>query len=248
MGITPSSMSLHPSRFCLRTGVINSLYNYLSIYHFKVAWETRLRWLSKCIVGLFQRGDKFIPQNSLTLHFDYHLDLVSCATSKWRIGGCNQFGSRFRCTPTSLTLTALLWDKAIVPQHYMILHFVSKILCPGMSLTCLNLHVTPRRQKSFTSLLVFHRPIQFLLSRLEITQLLHVIRVKDLGDKLDCHVTFKIHINNICYSASHSVHHIRKIKNFLSRSATEHSVLSMHLFLQYLVSATAFFTAFPPTS
>ena len=30
---------------------------------------------------VFQRGDKFIPQNSLTLHFDYHLDLVSCATS-----------------------------------------------------------------------------------------------------------------------------------------------------------------------
>ena len=59
-------------------------------------------------------------------------------------------------------------------------------------------------------------------------------RVKDLGDKLDCHLTFKIHLNNFFCSASHSIHHIRKIKNFLSRSATERSVLSMHLFLQYL--------------
>ena len=75
-------------------------------------------------------------------------------------------------------------------------------------------------------------------------------RVKDLGDKLDCHLTLKFISTtlNFCCSASHSIHHIRKIKNFLSRSATERSVLSMHLFLQYLVSAAAFFTAFPPTS
>lgn len=56
-------------------------------------------------------------------------------------------------------------------------------------------------------------------------------RVKDSEDKLDCHLTFKIHINNICCSASHSMHHIRKIKNSPSRSAMERSVLSMHLFL-----------------
>ena len=72
----------------------------------------------------------------------------------------------------------------MVLQHYMILRFVSKILCPGMSLTCLDVHVTPRRQKSFTSPLVFHRMIQFLLSRLEIAQLLHVIESKTLGTNL----------------------------------------------------------------
>ena len=86
--------------------------------------------------------------------------------------------------PTSLSLTALLWDKAIILQHYLILHFVSKILYPGMSPTCLNVHVTPRRQKSFTSPLVFHQPVQLLLSRLEIAQLLHVIESKTLRTNL----------------------------------------------------------------
>ena len=134
---------------------------------------------------VFRRGDKFIPQNSLTLHFDYHLDLVSCATSKWWLEDVINLAHNLDVTmPTSLTLTALLWDNAIVLQYYMILHFVSKILCPGMSLTCLNVHVTPRRQKSFTSPLVFHRLIQFLLLRLEITQLLHVIESKTLGTNL----------------------------------------------------------------
>ena len=51
-------------------------------------------------------------------------------------------------------------------------------------------------------------------------------RVKDFGDKLDCHLTFKIHINNICCSASHSMHHIRKIKNSPSRSATERCLIN----------------------
>ena len=29
---------------------------------------------------------QFVPQNSPTMHFDNHLDPVSCATSTWRIG------------------------------------------------------------------------------------------------------------------------------------------------------------------
>ena len=50
-------------------------------------------------------------------------------------------------------------------------------------------------------------------------------KVEDLGGKLVCHLTFKIHIN-ICCSTSHSIHHIRKIMKFLSRSATERAVSS----------------------
>ena len=33
----------------------------------------------------FQHGGKFVPQNSPAMYFDNHLDLVSHATSKWRI-------------------------------------------------------------------------------------------------------------------------------------------------------------------
>ena len=45
------------------------------------------RWLSKCIVGLFCGTNlppcwKCVHQNSLTMHFDNHLDLISFATSK----------------------------------------------------------------------------------------------------------------------------------------------------------------------
>ena len=39
-------------------------------------------------------------------------------------------------------------------------------------------------QKSFTSPFVFNWPIQFLLSRLDIAQLLHVIKSKTLGTNL----------------------------------------------------------------
>ena len=45
--------------------------------------------------------------------------------------------------------------------------------------------------------------------------------VKDLGVTLDRHLTLKTHINNICRSASRSIHQIGKIRNFLSRPATE---------------------------
>ena len=45
--------------------------------------------------------------------------------------------------------------------------------------------------------------------------------VKDLGVTLDRHLTLKTHINNICRSASRSIHQIGKIRNFLSRFATE---------------------------
>ena len=45
--------------------------------------------------------------------------------------------------------------------------------------------------------------------------------VKDLGVTLYRHFTLKTHINNICRSASRSIHQIGKIRNFLSRSATE---------------------------
>ena len=60
------------------------------------------------------------------------------------------------CTPMILSFT-LLWDKAILLQHYRILRFVAKISCPA--LTCLN--VTERRPKSFTSPHFLHRPSQF---------------------------------------------------------------------------------------
>ena len=133
----------------------------------------------------------------------------------------------------------------MVLQHYMILRFVSKILCPGMSLTCLNV----QEDKSE----IIHFSFRFSLAnsvptiKVGYCSVAPRNKVKDLGDKLVCHLTFKIHIN-ICCSTSHSIHHVRKIMKFLSRSATERAVSSMHLFLQYLVSAAAFFMAFPPTS
>ena len=83
------------------------------------------------------------------------------------------------CTPMILSFT-LLWDKAILLQHYRILRFVSKISCPA--LTCLN--VTQRRLKSFTSPRFLHRPNQFLLSRLEIVQFRWVKRSKTLRSHL----------------------------------------------------------------
>ena len=43
---------------------------------------------------------------------------------------------------------------------------------------------------------------------------------KTLGSHLTA-ILPKTHINNICRSAYHSIHHIGKIKNFLSRSATK---------------------------
>ena len=38
------------------------------------------------VLGMhFQHGGKFVPQNSPTMHFDNHLDLVPCATLKWLV-------------------------------------------------------------------------------------------------------------------------------------------------------------------
>lgn len=45
--------------------------------------------------------------------------------------------------------------------------------------------------------------------------------VKDHGVTPDRHLTFKTHINNICRSASRSIHYIRKFRKFLPNSATE---------------------------
>ena len=70
--------------------------------------------------------------------------------------------------------------------------------------------------------------------------------VKDLGVTLDRHVTLKTHINNICCSASRSIHQIGKIRSFLSSSATERLIHA--LFLQNVITATAFFSVSPPTS
>ena len=39
--------------------------------------------VSKCILGHFQHGGKFVAQNSPTIHFDNHLNLVCRAISKW---------------------------------------------------------------------------------------------------------------------------------------------------------------------
>ena len=83
------------------------------------------------------------------------------------------------CTPMILSFT-LLWDKAILLQHYRILRFVSKISCPAV--TCLN--VTQRRLKSFTSPRFLNRPNQFLVSRLEIVQFRLVMRSKTLGSRM----------------------------------------------------------------
>ena len=54
--------------------------------------------------------------------------------------------------------------------------------------------------------------------------------VKDLGDTLDRHLTFKTHINNICRSALRSIHHIGKLGTFYLDVLRK--ILFMHLFLQ----------------
>ena len=144
------------------------------------------------------------------------------------------------CTPMILSST-LLWDKAILLQHYEILRFVSKISCPA--LTCLN--VTQRRLKSFTSPRFF--PPDELVASIKVGACSISLsnEVKDLGVTLDHQLTFKTHINNIC-SASSSLYHIGKIRNRLYRTTMErviHAFVSSKLDL-----ATAFFTAYPPTS
>ena len=48
--------------------------------------------------------------------------------------------------------------------------------------------------------------------------------VKDLGDTLDRHLTFKTHINNICLSALRSIHYIGKIRNLLPRCTKENLI------------------------
>ena len=60
------------------------------------------------------------------------------------------------CTPVILSFT-LLWDKAILLQHYRILRFVAKISCPALTY----LNVTQRRPKSFTSPHFLHRLSHF---------------------------------------------------------------------------------------
>ena len=136
----------------------------------------------------------------------------------------------------------LLWDKVILLQHYRILRFASKISCPALT----GLNVTQRRLKSFTAPRFFHRPNQFLLSRLEIVQFRWVMKSRTLGVTLDRHLTFKTHINNICRSTSPSTHLIGKIRNLLSRSTTERRI---HAFVSSKrINTTAFFTAYPPTS
>jgi len=50
--------------------------------------------------------------------------------------------------------------------------------------------------------------------------LLRVMKSKTLGSHLTA-ISPKTHINNICRSAYQSIHHIGKIKNFLSSSATK---------------------------
>ena len=59
-----------------------------------------------------------------------------------------------------------------------------------------------------------------------------VNKVKDLGVTLDSCLTFKVHINNICRSASQSIHQTGKIRKYLSRKDTEslvHAFISSKL-------------------
>ena len=70
--------------------------------------------------------------------------------------------------------------------------------------------------------------------------------VKDLGVTLDRHLTLKTHINNICRSASRSITKLEKLGAFYP--ALLRNVLFMHLFLQNVITATAFFSVSPPTS
>jgi len=68
--------------------------------------------------------------------------------------------------------------------------------------------------------------------------------VKNLGVTVDRHLTFKTHINNICFSASRSIRHIGKIRNLLSRSNTERLIYAF--VSSNWITATAFLTAYPP--
>ena len=56
--------------------------------------------------------------------------------------------------------------------------------------------------------------------------------VKGLGVPLDRLFTFKTHIDNICRSTSRSIHHIGKIRNFLSGSPTERLIRAFVFFFK----------------
>ena len=113
-----------------------------------------------------------------------------------------------------------------------------------MSLTCLN--VTQRRLKSFSSPRVFHQPIQFLLSRLEIVQLLQVMKSKTLGSHLTAIILKKL-TSTIFVAPPHVLFtKLEKLGTFYPDLLR--NVLFMHLFLQNLITATAFFSVSPPTS
>ena len=74
-------------------------------------------------------------------------------------------------------------------QHYRILCFVSKILCPGMSLTCLNVQEDKSEIIHFSSRFSPANSVPTI--KVGDCSVTPHNKVKDLGDKLVCHLTFK---------------------------------------------------------
>ena len=131
----------------------------------------------------------------------------------------------------------LLWDKVIV---LLTLCFQDIMSCSYM------LKCNPKKTEiiHFSSLFSPAEPVPSIKVGHCLISLSN--EVKDLGVKLDRHLPFKTHINNICRSASPSTHLIGKIRNLLSTSTTKRRI---HEFVSSKqINTTAFFTAYPPTS
>ena len=118
------------------------------------------------------------------------------------------------CTPTVLSFT-LLWDKSRRAPALQ-----DPTLC-NQDIMSRKKDWKTKRLKTFTSPRVSDPVSSIKVRECSITP---SNEVKDLGVKIDRHLTFKTHINNICRSASRSIHHIEKIRNFLSRSASERPI------------------------
>ena len=102
------------------------------------------------------------------------------------------------------------------------------------------------RLKSFTSLRIFDRPNQFLPSRLGIVQFLWLMMSETLGSHLTAISLLKL--TSTTFVAPPHVLFITSEKLGTFYQDLFRNVLSTHLFFQNWITATAFFTPYPPTS
>ena len=121
-----------------------------------------------------------------------------------------------RYTATILSFT-LLWDKAIVLHYYITLHVG-------------NMLIDNPKKTEIIHLTFYTAPEPVPAIKTGDCSITPRSEVKGLGVPLDRLVTFKTHMDNICRSTSRSIHHIGKIRNFLSGSPTERLIRAFGFF------------------